>query len=437
MALQARGPITVESVATQQQHDVSVQVKKKGFLSGGGLGFTIGTEKRKDAYQTRDVLNAGSTVGSVSGKVRIASGQDVHVKGSDVIAGQDIAITGKNVTVANADDVYQAGEQHEYKRSGLTVSAGGDYIEAADTVAQSVNRAGEVKDKTLAALYAVKAAKDGADIGKRIRNSQGGTKAFGGANAFNVKIGFGTTQSKSESAATGVIAKESSVVAQGDVNITATRGDLDLTGSTVAGKDITLQASEQIDVAAAKNESVMQQHSRSSRTGAGVTLNTAGGVGKGKVEANGTTYTNSRVTATDTLTVVSGKDVTVKGGVLRGDKVNAAIGGNLNLESLQDLHAYQEKNTSAGVSLSTTPGGGRPGLAGSAYASKLDSRYQSVTEQSGIQAGEQGFAITVQGNTDLKGAVIDSQAAPEENRLTTGTLTVSDMETRKCPPPRR
>ena len=39
---------TITSAEEVEQHDYEKRVKKSGLLSGGGLGFTIGTEKRKD-----------------------------------------------------------------------------------------------------------------------------------------------------------------------------------------------------------------------------------------------------------------------------------------------------------------------------------------------------------------------------------------------------
>lgn len=62
--------------------------------------------------------------------------------------------------------------------------------------------------------------------------------------------------------------------------------------------------------------------------------------------------------------------------------------------------------------------------------SKIDSDYASVIEQSGIKAGDDGFQITVAGNTDLKGAVItssDKAIEDNNNSLTTDTLTASDI----------
>ncbi|WP_208649242.1 hypothetical protein [Xanthomonas vasicola] len=69
--------------------------------------------------------------------------------------------------------------------------------------------------------------------------------------------------------------------------------------------------------------------------------------------------------------------------------------------------------------------------ASASYSSnKVNGDFASVTEQSGIQAGDGGFNLRVGGNTDLKGGVIAStQAAVDAgvNRLQTGTLTVSDI----------
>ncbi|WP_335340270.1 VENN motif pre-toxin domain-containing protein [Gilliamella sp. WF3-4] len=59
----------------------------------------------------------------------------------------------------------------------------------------------------------------------------------------------------------------------------------------------------------------------------------------------------------------------------------------------------------------------------------MDSKWASVTDQSGIFAGKGGFDIKVGNNTDLKGAVISSEAEdPSKNRLDTGTISFSDIE---------
>lgn len=106
--------------------------------------------------------------------------------------------------------------------------------------------------------------------------------------------------------------------------------------------------------------------------------------------------------------------------------MNIQVGGNLNIESLQDTENYNEKNT--GVSVGISGGAGGMGVSGGVSQQKIDSEYQSNQEQTGIYAGDGGFDIHVEGNTDLKGAVIASEADAENNQLSTGTLTYSDLE---------
>ena len=73
-------------------------------------------EKRKDQYRDADVLQKGSTVGSISGNVTITSNKDVHVDASDIIAGKDISMTGKNVNISSTDDIYHSKEKKSRSR---------------------------------------------------------------------------------------------------------------------------------------------------------------------------------------------------------------------------------------------------------------------------------------------------------------------------------
>ena len=116
---------------------------------------------------------------------------------------------------------------------------------------------------------------------------------------------------------------------------------------------------------------------------------------------------------------------------MQGDKVTAKIGGNLHIETLQEKETYEEKNTSAGFDLSWDIRAGKfskPTFGLSANRGTIDSHYRSARGQSGIFAGKDGFDIYVEKNTDLKGAVIASEATAEKNRLSTGTFSFSDLK---------
>lgn len=64
--------------------------------------------------------------------------------------------------------------------------------------------------------------------------------------------------------------------------------------------------------------------------------------------------------------------------------------------------------------------------------STINSDYASVTEQSGIKAGDGGFEVKVKGDTTLTGGVITSTQKAiddEKNKFSTdGTLTVTDIQ---------
>ena len=105
----------------------------------------------------------------------------------------------------------------------------------------------------------------------------------------------------------------------------------------------------------------------------------------------------------------------------------ADIGRNPTIESEQDKKNYKETGKTSGLSVSYTPGSA-VSVSGGKGQTNTDSTYESVTKQTGIYAGKEGYDIQVKNNTRLKGAVIDSQAEKEKNRITTGTLTWENID---------
>ena len=142
-------------------------------------------------------------------------------------------------------------------------------------------------------------------------------------------------------------------------------------------------------------------------------------------------HTGSAVTAKDTLTMESGKDLNITGSNAGGKKVEVKTGNNLSIESLQDSHTYHSRDKESGIHLqrdiTARPDTGKkkmddPYFSIGKKTDTTDSTYISVTKQAGIYAGKEGYDIQVKNNTRLKGAVIDNQAEKEKNRITTGIL---------------
>jgi Hemagglutinin repeat len=213
------------------------------------------------------------------------------------------------------------------------------------------------------------------------------------------------------------------------VSITATGAgkdsDITVRGSNIeAGKATSLKADDQVNIVAAQNTTQESSNSKNSSGSIGVGFQLGAGgaqagvtvsasAGKGQGAGNSTTYTNSQV-AGNTVNIESGGDTTIKGGVVKADQVTANVGGNLNIESLQDKSQYNEKSQQVGGSVTFGPAAGGSVNVGQ---TKINSDYLSVGEQSAIRAGDGGFNVNVQGKTNLTGGQITStQAAIDNNK---------------------
>ncbi|WP_303084128.1 hemagglutinin repeat-containing protein [Dialister invisus] len=273
--------------------------------------------------------------------------------------------------------------------------------------------------------------------------------------------GQGHTTAISKRGAASVTGKEGSLTmtAGKDIHLQAARissaGDMTIAGkrqvelgTAVAEKDNRVtwdRSNDRRDSTAAENRKTTEGNSRSK--GAGITasfgigglqnVGISAGKSKGNMEEEIITHTGSAVTAKETLAMESGKDIDIKGSKAGGKKVEVKTGNNLSIESLQDSHTYHSRDKESGIHLqrdiTARPDTGKkkmddPYFSIGKKTETTDSTYTSVTKQAGIYAGKEGYDIQVKNNTRLKGAVIDSQAEKEKNRITTGTLTWENID---------
>ena len=426
-ALSAGRNISIHAAEETDKEIHKKQVKKSGLI-GSGLGFTIGSEKKKDSYDTEETTQRESTVGSVKGNVTIHAGQTASVSASDIIAGKDTLITGRNVDIESKDNIYRGKEEHEYKKSGLTVSLGGAAVNAARTVAAPVKRAGEVGDGRLKALYALQAGMNARDIQK----DQKTDKAINKNNAVGINISLGSTGWK-DHAETITEETRGSRITAGKTAAVIAKEDMTVKGSIVHAKDILLKAGNNIHILSSENKSTTIEDYKAKSGSIGASLSKGGygigasyGKGKGQIEETTLTHTPSDITAKNTVALSSGNDTVIRGGTVRGNKVTANA-GRMSIESEQDKKNYKETSKTSGLSISYTPGSAVT-VSGGKGKTNTDSTYESVTKQAGIYAGQEGYDIHVKNNTRFKGAVIDSKAEKEKNRITTGTLTWENID---------
>ncbi len=418
-----------------ETHDKTV--KKSGVFGGGGIGFTIGKQQMDTDVDISETTHTGSLIGSLQGDTMIVAGETVNVLGSAVSSLEgNVAISGKAVNIEEVHDTSTYHSVEKMKQGGLTVGASAPVVDAAMGAYRSAKTVGQSKDSRVNAMAAANAAYD-------TYQAAGAAASAMSGQAASISITVGSQQSKNEMNASSSQVVGSSVKAGGRVDILATGGgsdsDIRISGSDIYGGTGTgLFAEDAIDIVAA--QSTYEQHSENKSSGwnAGVGISfgssgwaagiTAGGnVGKGNSDGKTVTQVNSHVGSGGTTTLISGGTTSIRGGQVSGNRVevNAA---DLLIESLQDTETYKSKQMNASAQVTVGYGAS---VSGSYNQSDIDANYASVTEQSGILAGDGGYAVNVVGNTDLKGAIITSTDAAEAaglNRLSTGTLTVSDIE---------
>ncbi len=422
------------------------ETKKSGLTGTGGIGFTTGSSKtthdRREAGTTQS--QSASTIGSTAGNVSITAGKQAHISGSDVIANRDISITGDSVVVDPGHDRRTVDEKFEQKKSGLTVALSGAVGSAINNAATMAREAKETSDSRLAALKGTQAVLSGVQAGVNHGLQQ---QSADPNNGIGVSISLNHQQSKSETKYQHDIVSGSTLSAGNNVSVTATgknkdhnnSGDILITGSQIkSGNDTSLNAQNDILLAAAAD--TRQTTGKNSSKGGGVGVSFGGGTNggglsifagingsEGREKGNGTTWTETTLDAGKNVSLTSGRDTTLSGAQVSGEKVTADVGNNLTISSLQDSDRYDSRQNSVAAGGSFTFGS----MSGSGYASisqdKIKSNYDSVREQSGIYAGKDGFDVTVGNHTQLNGAVIASTAPADRNSLDTGTLGWSDI----------
>ena len=266
----------------------------------------------------------------------------------------------------------------------------------------------------------------------------------GGIGSVGIHVGIGSSSFKQEYQNDTVTYAGGTLASEGNITIAAgsedaAKGNINAIGETIQGQNVTLAASHDIDLGAGTNTQTIRNDYSSKGASLGVTISGGAITGvdgsfhsiKDKGTTAVTTHTGTTVSAEDTLSVQSGKDTTITGSQISGHTVKADVGGNLHITSLQDTNVYEGDSSSIGGGFSkkeVAPNIIASGSSLSAGTGDMDSDYASVTQQAGIYAGEGGFTIHVEDNTQLKGAVIASQAEANKNELDTGSLTMENIE---------
>ncbi len=443
-SMKAGNDLTLDGATNTRQIDQFQQTVKSGVMSGGGIGFSVGKQSLAQTTRTVEATNAGSTVASVSGDVTLVAGHAYRQVGSEVTApGGDVVIRGQSVAVVEARHQQSQDTETRFKQSGLTVSLSVPGLSTAMEAVKAGEHVTQTDDDRMKALAAATALSKAMQAQEEIAKLQDmGSEAQKQSIRFNVSVGSSksTTQQSSQSDQSA----GSAILAGGSLSVVASGGGEDsnvtVRGSALSGQDVSIKADHAIRLEASTNTSEQHSSNKSSSASVGVGfqlgaenkagLTASGSVTKGHSDGADTSFTATEIKGGSRVTLQSGGDTALQGAVITAPTVKAQVGGDLLIESLQDTAKFDSKSSTTGGSVTAFFGAG-----GSAnYSkSKVDADYAAVGTQAGIRAGDGGFEVEVKGHTELKGgAITSSQAAIDasKNRLSTGTLSASDLDNR-------
>ncbi|UVH55055.1 hemagglutinin repeat-containing protein [Variovorax paradoxus] len=462
--------LTIESAQNTELSSSSAANAKSGFIgswSSPGLGHI----KDFGAQATISTTQQSSQVASLTGNVTLVAGNEYRQTASSVMAaglagsqvGGDVNILAKNVTINEAYNIEQSVSMQRSSSSKLGGSASfmgvstDSLRNAQSTVRAMGDTSGNGRMQVLGALNLAMAGQQAYGAGSTLAGALSGsgpslTDLSGmGQLSYGVSVSASRSTSQGTSVTTNTTAIGSSVTGANNVNIVATgagaNSNIHAVGSTIAaGNTVNMAADNDILLEASKNTSLTVGQNSSHGSSVGVTLGAGAqngfsiqlGVqnGKGSDNQNETTYNATQVSGGNAVNVSSGRNLTLNGATIAGNRVKADVGGDLNIATLQDVSVGQSRQSSSGfgVSLCIPPicYGAVATVSGNAAGAKADGIFISPNTQSGIKAGDGGFDVNVKGNTNLAGAVIESTQAAIDNSKNTfstgGALTMTDLQ---------
>ena len=485
VSVSAGNDVRTDSGEETQRDDV-YQYSKKSGLMGAGIGFTIGSKKVTDTTDGRYKTQVASNISSSDGEINVKAGNAIHSTTTNYFSNQPADLSAQNVIVDGKHNTAHVVQSHEEKRSGLTVSVGGQIVNELNNVQQLGKRANSRKNSNLSTLEYLEAANtlkhaynDGAiynnakiekliekekailtkadelntayqaehpeeknamhpDVKAAINNVNNRAKKD---RLLNIHVGIGSSKFKQVSELNKENYIGSSIGSKNKVSITADsdnrdKGNIHITGSVVEAPEVNLNASNNLSIDAGTNSLVQRDTYTSSGWSVGATVSPHGNgvigldanVYKGKENALETTKTHTgSVIRGNQVNTVSKNDTEIIGSKVIGDSVTTKVGHDLKIESLQDTNDYHKISKNKGISVSYGMSGpARVGFDNS--RGTTDSHYASVTNQAGIYAGDGGYNVQVNNATTLTGGIIKGSTDKSKNKLSSNSLTMNDIQ---------
>lgn len=421
-----------ESSKHREKHEKTDMTK--AFTSGFDIGLDRGKisvskdvgEKTKDTWDNvqKNVVSSNVVAG---GDLNIGATEDINIKGSNVYSGNNIdMIAGKNINITSAESTED--DQKTHSETNLKLNAGVGHV-AVDAVYTA--------DDLVKATEEVKKAKDSLDKMKQL-HSQGkasaeavrdaelnlaaasvnlttATEAAAAAAAkaaasapllgFHADAGLTADTTETKSSESTVTNTASTVQADKDIKLNAGK-DLNQLGSAVISEhgNIDYNVAENLNLQASKDTYRTDSKTSNSSVSVGASTNSGAygdiSAGNSNSKSHGTHYNNSATVAEEgKININVGKDMNADGYNALGKDVAINVGGDMNLNSKQDIDYSKSNSQNGGF------GGGSSSQHVSIGSSSGESDRAWVDNQSSI-VGTDSVDIDVEGKLGMNGSLI-------------------------------
>ncbi|MCC5085865.1 hemagglutinin repeat-containing protein [Xanthomonas campestris] len=420
VSMRAAGDLTIQSGQDILGNANQSTSKGIGTVVISDTERFAGYNKKNHTDDSAQVSQVASNVGSLGGNVSLTAGGAYTQSASNVVAAKDVDITAASIQLLTANSTSSASQQDDDLKIGAFARIKSPLIDLINNVDDA-----RKSDGRLGAMQGMAAAANGYQTAKAVQS--------GSLLSVEAGVGFATNESSFNSSSQ--ISQGSTITGGGNVSLKTTEGDLRiLQGNLKAGDTLSLDSARDLVLEAGNSSNTEQSKGSNAgfEVGVGASVGAQTGVyayvqasaGSHKSNVDGSTWQNTQL-AGQNIVLTSEGDTTLRGAVVKGDRIDAQIGGDLTIESLQDKLDIQSKESSVGGRVQVSAGTAWD-ASGYASGAKANGNYLGVVEQSGLFAGNGGYHVTA-GNVNLIGGAIASTNAGA-SELTADSLTFTDLK---------
>ncbi|MFO1257374.1 MAG: hemagglutinin repeat-containing protein [Gammaproteobacteria bacterium] len=434
----------VGTTQNEYEYRKSVQSQESGVM-GTGRGVMVGEERINDNYERAITTQVGSTFTTDNGNIDFLVNNHYSQEGSHLSAPNGTTrIEAASESIISATDSDRELHHHQVRRSGVMLGATSPAYDAARSMDESFKNLKTVDNDGLKVLAGMNIATQVANLNEMAQGIQTAWKTDGEMPLDSVvkgtaNIGVQMFEDWREVGITKAVlpvieTHRFELVLQGK----GKDSDAVMTGVQLKAKEADFDIEGDLHLNAATNERTEVALHRSEMVSLGASVGLQGKVSiTGQGSQQRTDVNSVDLTHTSThfdigaFNLKAGGDVTLNGALVDAKHLQAKIGGDLEVTSLQDRSTYTSQDKQLQFSFSIPIEAGVAKANAAKNQNTLDYHQNTVTEQSGFQIGEEGSHVEVQGHTIFTGAIFDvalSAISAGLHYFSTGTLSTQDIQ---------